>query len=437
MKIPDNYIRFSSFEEQNKKYREWDFRNRKKDELKDLFYKGSFLNDRSKSSEPCKIVGYTNELPEEMIVIIQLSESGTLLAIDRRYLKQMQDKHFSIDQNENDVESDESDKVSGEELIGLLENYTIYDIETTGRNNESDDIIEIAAVRVRKGTITDEFQSFIHPTIEIPKKITRLTGITNLMVSQSPDITDVLPEFKTFIGDDILIGHNIKTFDNNFISKSYETLELGRFINDYVDTLTIARKLYHELKSKSAEALIEHLKINHERPQHRALNDCYYEFEIYERMKKDIIEKFGSIEKFNDYHIPRKINNDDKNGNSDEDVSKQTAKKTKSYFESDDLRKVQTTQTEFNENNKFYGKICAITGDPRKGTKLEIAQLIVDLGGKCENNVTKKTNILIVSDNSDPNKKTGKLKKAEEYKLKGQDIEIISESVFYEMIDQS
>ena len=101
-----------------------------------------------------------------------------------------------------------------------------------------------------------------------------------------------------------------------------------------------------------------------------------------------------------------------------------------------DLRTFTSTKTDFNENNPFFNKSCAFTGELSKYSREEATQIIVDLGGKCENNVTKKTNYLIISDDSDTNKKSGKQKKAEEYKLKGHDIEIIPESVFYDMINE-
>lgn len=422
MKIPDGYKTFDSFEEKQQKYREWDFKSRKKTELKKLFYKGTYTDKPYDDPEECDIIGYYNDVQ----LLIELKDSKEKVIIDRRYLKHMQLRTFRIDQNEEQKD----EEIPGEELTALLDDYVVYDIETTGFNSENDEIIEIAAVKVSKGKIVDKFQSLVRPTIEIPRKITKLTGITDLMVANACDITEVIPKFQNFIGNSIVIGHNIKTFDNYFIANVYSMCSLGELTNDYIDTLTIAKKLYPELLSKKVDTLIEHLHINLDIPQHRALNDCYYEFEIYERMKKDIIKKFGSIDNFINFQ-PRSRKHSPNN--------EQTENKPKQnhYPRYEDLRKIETIKTEFDKNNPFYQKICVFTGELSKYSREEAAQLIVDLGGKCENNVTKKTNYLIVSDDSDPSQKSGKQKKAEDYKLKGRDIEIISEREFYDMLSKN
>lgn len=94
MIIPDGYKSFSSFEEKRKKYYEWGFKSRKKDELKSLYYKGTFTDDPYNNPEPCDIIGYYNDIE----IIIELQNSGKKIIIDRRYLKQMQEKHFKQNQ---------------------------------------------------------------------------------------------------------------------------------------------------------------------------------------------------------------------------------------------------------------------------------------------------------------------------------------------------
>ena len=87
----------------------------------------------------------------------------------------------------------------------------------------------------------------------------------------------------------------------------------------------------------------------------------------------------------------------------------------------------------------LYNKVCVFTGTLEKYSRQEAAQIVVNLGGSCGNSVTKKTNYLILGNNDYcsmiKDGKSSKQKKAEEYKLKGQDIEIIPESVFYDMIE--
>ena len=94
---------------------------------------------------------------------------------------------------------------------------------------------------------------------------------------------------------------------------------------------------------------------------------------------------------------------------------------------------------DFDMNNPIFDKECVFTGKLDKMTRKEAMQIVADLGGKNRDSVTKETNYLILGNNdyckSITDGKSSKQKKAESYKLKGQDIEILSEDVFYDIID--
>lgn len=414
MKAPENYTRFESPEEQLKKYKEWEFPTGRKNQLPELLYKGVFSDY---AFEKCEIVGYTDMVPDEMVVVIHLLESDKYLPIDRRFLKQMQQKNFRIDQ-EDLPDTTSGNIASGSELKKPINDYVVYDIETTGFSPENDEIIEIAAIKISGGKVVDLFESLIRPSCEVSRKITRITGIDNLMVINAPDLAVILEDFVSFIGNSVLLGHNIKNFDNVFIANALSKTGLAPLKNDFIDTLTISRKLLPELESYNLKNLIEYYQLDSTKPQHRAMNDCEYTYQIYEKLKEKIIAESIDADTFKE--------------NVKASSTKNSSKSSKSYPKYEDLRQITSSKTSFNENHPLFGKNCAFTGELKKYSREEAAMLIVDLGGKCENNVTKKTNYLIVSDDSD--KKSGKQKKAEEYKLKGQDIEIISESVFYDML---
>ena len=119
--------------------------------------------------------------------------------------------------------------------------YVVFDIETTGFSPSKDRIIEIGAVKVTDGKITEKFSTFINPRIPIPFEIEKLTGITDAMVLDAEDITAVLPKFLEFCGDAVLVTHNA-SFDVNFITKNAE--RMGIVIEPTVlDTVTLARQL--------------------------------------------------------------------------------------------------------------------------------------------------------------------------------------------------
>lgn len=161
-------------------------------------------------------------------------------------------------------------------------NYTVIDIETTGLSSSRNEIIEISALKVRNDEIISKFSSLIKPEKPIGTFITKLTGITNAMTENAPNITKVLPEFLEFISDDCILGHNVH-FDINFIYANLMRHFNTGLPNDYTDTLRLARK-YCEFKSNSLENLSRQFNIS-SKGHHRAMNDCIMTFEIYKKIK--------------------------------------------------------------------------------------------------------------------------------------------------------
>ena len=99
---------------------------------------------------------------------------------------------------------------------------------------------------------------------------------------------------------------------------------------------------------------------------------------------------------------------------------------------------ITATVDHFDINNPLYGKRCVFTGTLQHMSRKDAMQAVVNIGGMCEDRITKKTNYLILGNNdyckSIKDGKSNKQKQAEKYKLAGNDIEIISEDVFYEML---
>ena len=101
----------------------------------------------------------------------------------------------------------------------LLSNTVVFDLETTGLSPSDDEIIQIAAVRIERGTIrtTDQFFSYVKPNRSIESFITSLTGITNDHVKTAPTALPALTQFSAFCADSHLIAHNGHAFDIPFI----------------------------------------------------------------------------------------------------------------------------------------------------------------------------------------------------------------------------
>ena len=107
----------------------------------------------------------------------------------------------------------------------LQESYVVFDIETTGFSPDVNHIIEIGAVKVEGGKITERFSSFVNPQVPIPYRIEELTHINDSMVIDAPTIDVVLPDFLHFCEGCVLVAHNAD-FDVNFIKK--KALHLGK-----------------------------------------------------------------------------------------------------------------------------------------------------------------------------------------------------------------
>jgi len=136
---------------------------------------------------------------------------------------------------------------AGRRLNQYAENYVVFDLETTGISPEEDSIIEISAIKVKGHEPVAEFDTLINPGTHIPAGATNVNGITDDMVREAPGLREALPDFLTFIEGEILVGHNIQSFDLLFLYRAAEEL-LGIGVpNDYVDTLLWQRPSFPSL----------------------------------------------------------------------------------------------------------------------------------------------------------------------------------------------
>lgn len=176
-------------------------------------------------------------------------------------------------------------KNRGKRLTRYAEDYVVFDLETTGVRQGRDRIIEISAVKVRGHKVTEEYTTLVNPEMHIPKGATAVNGITDDMVRDAPKMKEAVEGFLAFIGNDILVGHNIHTFDLNFIcDAAMETLG-AEVKNDYVDTLYLARKCLPQLSHHRLVDVAEHFGLS-TKGAHRALNDCMMNQGSYEELGK-------------------------------------------------------------------------------------------------------------------------------------------------------
>ncbi len=312
------------------------------------------------------------------------------------------------------IKNSKSTRQKGKSLTQFIDNYCVVDIETTGLDPKQDDIIEISALRIRNSKIVDKFTTLIVPeNFEgLPSFIISLTGITteSILLEGTP-IESAIKDFISFIGNDIILGHNIN-FDINFLYDALAKYTNQQFDSDFIDTLKIARYALPEERHHRLKDLINIFSISDisEHDLHRSINDCKVTKIIYDKLR----EILGS-----DWECPSTYSN------------------SKYKF---DAKNIIADENKFKENHIFFDKYIVFTGKLNRLTRKSAAQLVADIGGHPQNGINSNTDFLVVG-NFDyvKNLKDGmssKQKKAIEKQLTGQDIKILTEDVFLEQLEQ-
>ena len=153
----------------------------------------------------------------------------------------------------------------------LKSKYVVFDIETTGLSSVKNKIIEIGAVKVEDGRITDRYSVFVNPGEPIPYNIEKLTGINDSMVAGAEPIEKILPEFLEFSKDAVMVAHNAD-FDMGFIEHNAGLMGID-FAPTYLDTVGLSRVLLPELNKYKLDTVAKALGVSLEN-HHRAVDDA-------------------------------------------------------------------------------------------------------------------------------------------------------------------
>ncbi|MCM1120006.1 MAG: PolC-type DNA polymerase III [bacterium] len=170
--------------------------------------------------------------------------------------------------------------VTGDAGQDLDTDFVVFDIETTGFSPVNNRIIEIGAVKVEQGEITERFSSFVNPDVPIPFEIEKLTGINDSMVVDAPTIEDVLPQFLEFCEGCVLVAHNA-SFDMSFIMENCKRQGFSDQFT-YVDTVGIARILLPNQAKHTLDAVAKSMGVSLEN-HHRAVDDAEATARIFEK----------------------------------------------------------------------------------------------------------------------------------------------------------
>nr|WP_300004579.1 PolC-type DNA polymerase III [Tissierella sp.] len=184
--------------------------------------------------------------------------------------------------------NDKKEIISGLEADKDYNEFVVFDIETTGLSAINDSITEIGAIKVKDGEVIDTFSQLVNPERGIPEFITKLTGITDEMVADKPNIEKIIPSFHEFIDGSVLIAHNA-SFDVGFIRENLKRVDL-ELSNPILDTLELSRAVFPDLKNHKLNTLSKYLDIqldNH----HRAVDDAKATKDIFLKIMDLLKEK--------------------------------------------------------------------------------------------------------------------------------------------------
>lgn len=299
----------------------------------------------------------------------------------------------------------------GKSLVILPLDYTVVDIETTGLDRYCS-VIEASALRVKDGEVTAEFSSLIRPPkLELYRGgewvegyvndfIIGLTGITDDMLESAPGPEEVLPRLAEFLGDGLLMGHNVP-FDVNFLYDAFVDTLGQPLRNDYVDTLRVSRKLLPHLPHHRLSDLAAALGVSYE-GAHRSLADCRITHACYLKLRERALEN-GTEEEFSRSFGKRK-----------------SGEKMLPRLEAD-------------KNHPLYRKRVCFVGKLHSMSRREAKELVAKLGGIGEDSVTEKTDYLVIA-SAPVDLPKGRKASAAPLTLQGGRVVVLSEAAFLNLV---
>ncbi len=184
--------------------------------------------------------------------------------------------------------TDDDGVVMGENDLSIDTPIIVLDFETTGLNTAKDRIIEIGAVKLAHGQVVDSYGVLVNPGMLLPQKIVEITHITDQMLRDAPSAAEALPKLLEFMDGCPIAAHNAK-FDCAVLESELKRLGLT-YEAPQVDTLTLSRKLYPELKSHKLGSVCKRLGVSL-KDAHRAVNDAAATAQCLARMIDDAKKK--------------------------------------------------------------------------------------------------------------------------------------------------
>lgn len=292
----------------------------------------------------------------------------------------------------------------GRRAAVIPDEFVAIDIETTGLNPTCDEIVEVSAVRYRNGHEVEAYETLVKPTRPLSAFVTLYNKITNDMVADAPAVGEIMPPLRAFIGDSVLLGHNVH-FDINFLYDAIERAGAPHLSNDFIDTMGLLRRIKGAEAPGSLADAAQAYSISVP-GHHRAGWDSRCAAELFLRLV------------------------------SSGELQPEHMRPPKRQYHS--LSEIVPESDCIDPYNPCYGKTFVFTGALTRFLRTEAMQEVVNRGGNCKKAVTKNTNFLVEGDfdhvDVGEDGESTKQQKARELQLKGYDICVISESAFLDML---
>lgn len=261
------------------------------------------------------------------------------------------------------IEGGDGVLVRGYEMKTVIKDYVCFDLETTGFGKYAE-IIDIGAVKVRNLEIVDTFSELVKPVHYISNQITELTGISQQDVINCRSVKDVLSNFIDFIGDDVLIGYNIASFDLPIIKRIAANVLGVKLEPKYIDTMRLVKPCMG-LCDRKLQTMLDHYGIINTRA-HRAFEDSKATHELYIALLGDGATPYPSIS----YYTPTIV----------EDKPKEELEVKWSSEKLDNIN----------------GMRVVLTGDFAAGTREQVTTKLMDNGANISSSLSAKIDYLIV-----------------------------------------
>ncbi|NQT73594.1 MAG: 3'-5' exonuclease [Chloroflexi bacterium] len=167
----------------------------------------------------------------------------------------------------------------------------VLDFETTGLSpNQGSRAIEIGAVLIEQGKVTDRFQQLMNPGFRINQFIENYTGITNQMLRKAPPCAEVMEQFADFIGDHNLVAHNA-SFDRRFLDAELDSIH-REYTGSFACSMLVARRIYQNAPNHRLGNLVKYKNIPTDGVFHRALADSEMTSKLWLTMLDDIEDRY-------------------------------------------------------------------------------------------------------------------------------------------------